>query len=164
MSVGEFSTKNCVLMHRKILAPTVGQILALPLMVMLILIAYLFYFSALEYMGCYIDVKNNRSLASFQYLRTANGYFNRQCVDICSSLNHPYAGLQYYDECWCGTTYDKNGRANDSECNTPCRDSSGIMCGGGARLSVYKSCKSIAKPEKIHCYNDPISFTYNYGS
>ena len=93
-----------------------------------------------EYIGCYKD-GGSRALTSQQTLNANLGSYTQQCIDKCRSLNHPYAGLQYYYQCFCGTTYDKHGKADEAQCNAQCRDSSGTICGGTWRNSVYKICK-----------------------
>ena len=91
-------------------------------------------------MGCYKDDKD-RALPSQQPLNKQLGKLTEQCIEKCRSLNHPYAALQYSTECFCGTTYDKYGKVNESLCNTECQDSSGMNCGGTWNMSVYRICK-----------------------
>ena len=94
----------------------------------------------LAYIGCYND-GGDRALPSFQAIDVSLGDLTQQCITKCRSLNHPYAGLQYFAQCCCGTTFDKHGKTAESACNTLCRDTSGRFCGGAWKNSVYKTCK-----------------------
>ena len=85
----------------------------------------------------------DRALPALQVLDTSLGKLREQCINICRSLEHPYAGLQFYEECHCGTTYDKHGKADESECDFLCTGSSDEICGGHLKLSVYKTCEHI---------------------
>ena len=76
-----------------------------------------------------------------QTLDSTRGNLTVQCIMECRSSNFPYAGLQHHTQCYCGTTYDRYGKVGDSECNNGCSDSSGLMCGGVYRNSVYRTCK-----------------------
>lgn len=49
-----------------------------------------------------------------------------------------YAGLQG-EKCFCDDSYGKYGKADDKECNTPCRDKKTQSCGGIWRNSVFKT-------------------------
>jgi len=94
--------------------------------------------TGLGYIGCYKD-GGQRALPSPQSLQKSLGTFTEQCINKCRSLNYPYAGLQYYYQCFCGEEYDKYGKADESLCNYLCRDSSGSFCGGSWKNSVYKT-------------------------
>ena len=98
------------------------------------------YYLCQEYIGCYKDDRI-RALPSEQILNQELGSLTQQCIDKCRNLNHPYAGLQYFSHCFCGSAYDKYGKVDESYCNTQCRDSSGQFCGGTWINSVYKICK-----------------------
>eukprot|EP00112_Aurelia_sp_Birch-Aquarium-sp1_P001270 Seg1132.1 transcript_id=Seg1132.1/GoldUCD/mRNA.D3Y31 product="Xylosyltransferase oxt" protein_id=Seg1132.1/GoldUCD/D3Y31 len=93
------------------------------------------------YVGCYED-KASRALPvnrnAYMKLYNAEGIIV-QCTKECKSLGHPYAGVQYYFNCFCGTAYNKYGAVADENCNFQCRDYSGKMCGGYYKNSVYKT-------------------------
>ena len=49
-----------------------------------------------------------------------------------------YAGLQFYQECYCGnSSFEKFGKFN-SGCNLPCTGDNNQKCGGRERNSVYE--------------------------
>eukprot|EP00112_Aurelia_sp_Birch-Aquarium-sp1_P006386 Seg1706.4 transcript_id=Seg1706.4/GoldUCD/mRNA.D3Y31 product=Fibropellin-1 protein_id=Seg1706.4/GoldUCD/D3Y31 len=91
------------------------------------------------YVGCYIDA-GDRALFGVGGMKQNDVIgITKQCIKICKGAGHPYAGLQWYSQCFCGTTYDKHGKASESACNTACRDSFGRMCGGSWKNSIYKT-------------------------
>lgn len=50
--------------------------------------------------------------------------------------------LQHGDTCTCGSGYSKYGNVPERDCNIPCADSQGQMCGGTLANSVYSTiCK-----------------------
>ena len=93
-------------------------------------------------MGCYVDAKV-RALPDMKtdLKRNINVDFLEQCIKYCRSKNQPYAGLQNHYECFCGIDYTRYGKAKESSCNRKCSDSTGRMCGGYWRLSVYSTSK-----------------------
>lgn len=50
---------------------------------------------------------------------------------------YQYAGLEYGSECYCGNRIT-GARVKEEECNLDCKGEKGFICGGVARLSVYK--------------------------
>jgi len=84
-----------------------------------------------SYIGCYND-SSNREMK----LYIGKGYSIESCKVKCWSENKPFAGLQNHDECFCGDSYDSQGKASESECNLGCNVGGGV-CGGKWRNSVY---------------------------
>ena len=94
------------------------------------------------YMGCYIDRKERALPDQKTHLQRNTGVgFTVQCIKYCQSKKQPYAGLQNHYECFCGTDYERYGKASESTCDRKCSDSTGRMCGGAWRLSVYSTRK-----------------------
>jgi hypothetical protein len=60
------------------------------------------------------------------------------CIGRCSQKNFAYAGVQKGNQCFCGKSYGKFGKAPDADCKTPCDGSSTQICGGTSRNTVYK--------------------------
>jgi hypothetical protein len=60
------------------------------------------------------------------------------CALFCSSRGYPIMGVEYSDECYCGTypTGDST-TAPQSDCNMTCAGDSSQICGGRSRLNVY---------------------------
>lgn len=102
-----------------------------------------------HYMGCYQD-SSTRALA-FGYIRDTNSMTVDYCVNHCRNLGYPFAGVEYYYECFCGHTYDLHNNGNprpESECSTACRGDPTQICGGSWRLSVYSAQAKVLEPAK----------------
>ncbi|PTB46771.1 uncharacterized protein TrAFT101_003787 [Trichoderma asperellum] len=95
------------------------------------------------YQGCFIDVGRTISAAS----TTDAAMTNEECTSYCFGLDFPYAGTEYYTQCFCGTTLATGGtNTTATDCNTPCGGNSTQACGGPDRLTLYKSSK-VTGPE-----------------
>lgn len=44
---------------------------------------------------------------------------------------------QYFWQCFCGESYNGNGRLNEGSCTTNCSGNKSEICGGVNALSVY---------------------------
>jgi hypothetical protein len=63
------------------------------------------------------------------------------CVTQCAQQGYRYAGVEYGDECYCGTGYVGGvlpQAANASDCNMRCPGSYYYNCGGSWRMQIYK--------------------------
>lgn len=72
---------------------------------------------------------------------TANAEMtNEMCTSFCFGKGFPYAGTEYYTECFCGDTLATGGTEVDaSDCAAACGGNSAQPCGGGNRLTIYKT-------------------------
>ncbi|KAI0338937.1 hypothetical protein BDW22DRAFT_660877 [Trametopsis cervina] len=64
------------------------------------------------------------------------------CVSQCIAKGYQYAGVEYGDECYCGTGYTGGvlpQAADTSECDMVCPGSYGFRCGGSWRMQIYKA-------------------------
>ena len=61
------------------------------------------------------------------------------CIASCVAGGFGYAGVEYGDECHCGTGFDAKEVAPPSDCNMPCAGNVGLTCGGSWRIQVYSS-------------------------
>ncbi|RPB22743.1 WSC-domain-containing protein [Terfezia boudieri ATCC MYA-4762] len=87
-----------------------------------------------SYDGCAIDRLDSRTLP----IRTGdNDMTIEKCIDYCVSKGQTYAGLQYSNECYCGTSIAAD-RKGGYLCAMPCTGNASEICGDGQRLSVYK--------------------------
>jgi hypothetical protein len=66
------------------------------------------------------------------------------CNGMCQGFK--YFGLQAGGECYCGNDYG-NGKAPETECNSPCTGASGEICGGNLRNSIY----AVTAPTAYSC-------------
>ena len=88
------------------------------------------------------DNVSGRALTGSSYTDTVNMTVEN-CVSFCDGKDFIYAGLEYYQECYCGN-YILNGGAETtaSDCSFPCTGNSAEICGAGNRLSMYWSGQS----------------------
>ncbi|OBZ75765.1 putative fungistatic metabolite [Grifola frondosa] len=63
------------------------------------------------------------------------------CITRCDAAGFNYAGVEYGDECHCGTGYATSSiqAAPDSDCNMSCPGDPEYTCGGSWRIQIYKS-------------------------
>jgi hypothetical protein len=92
------------------------------------------------YLGCWRD-DSNRVLEKFheQGLTT-----NSKCIATCREKGFAFAGTQYSNNCFCGNSYDRLGKLDESQCNSACAGNSAEKCGGPWANSVYST--GIAAP------------------
>jgi hypothetical protein len=67
----------------------------------------------------------------------------QMCVNYCSGLNMPYAGLEYGRECFCSDKLNPKYAPKDGvmgSCNFKCAGNSTQTCGGSGAMSVYHDC------------------------
>ncbi|KAH9884963.1 hypothetical protein C8Q73DRAFT_660561 [Cubamyces lactineus] len=61
-----------------------------------------------------------------------------QCVASCAAAGFGYAGVEFGNECHCGTgLVAPLEDAPATDCNTPCAGNSSFACGGAWRIQVY---------------------------
>ncbi|KAI0094437.1 hypothetical protein BDY19DRAFT_19154 [Irpex rosettiformis] len=63
------------------------------------------------------------------------------CVAQCAAQGFTFAGVEFSDECYCGTGYTDGmlpPEADVSECNMPCAGDVDATCGGSWRMQVYR--------------------------
>lgn len=63
------------------------------------------------------------------------------CTTLCGTKNYEYAGVEYGDECYCGTGYVDGvmpPAADLSECGMLCSGNMFAACGGSWRMQIYK--------------------------
>jgi hypothetical protein len=59
------------------------------------------------------------------------------CTQKCFSLGFTYAGVEYGNECYCGTGLVSDiSTANVADCDMPCAGDTTITCGAGWRMQV----------------------------
>ncbi len=89
------------------------------------------------YTGCFVD-KDGVSNRDMQLLHLEDGMTPRRCHELCASAplgalaaqwlevaagDSAAFGLQYGEECWCGTSQRRYGQAPEAECDMPCAGS-----------------------------------------
>ncbi|KAI0371431.1 WSC-domain-containing protein [Pilatotrama ljubarskyi] len=62
------------------------------------------------------------------------------CIERCDAQNFIYAGVEFSNECHCGTGLKQTPRsAPTTDCNMPCSGDADQSCGGSFRIQIYKS-------------------------
>jgi hypothetical protein len=85
------------------------------------------------YIGCFEDA-GDRALPAF----FGGGHTIESCQSAVRSSGLPYAGVQWYGECWGGSEL-RWAQRPEWECDTPCSANSSEICGGAWRNSIYAS-------------------------
>ncbi|XP_076832916.1 WSC domain containing 1a [Brachyhypopomus gauderio] len=88
------------------------------------------------YVGCFADDPMDRALKGVVFYDFRK-MTSTLCQDTCTESGYQYAGLEYGSECYCGN-HVTSARMKEEECNLDCKGEKGSVCGGVARLSVYK--------------------------
>ncbi|KAF7351503.1 Glycoside hydrolase family 128 protein [Mycena sanguinolenta] len=93
-----------------------------------------------SYVGCKVDV-GNRILSAANEVSASNT--PQTCVAFCSGQGYIMAGVEFSQECWCGSSYNPVAgpvqSAADSDCSSACTGDSAQTCGGASRIQVYQS-------------------------
>ncbi|XP_027047022.1 uncharacterized protein LOC113674731 isoform X3 [Pocillopora damicornis] len=86
--------------------------------------------------GCYKDENVKHDLPD---KATVKSVTQEDCVRACAleEKGYSYFGLQDADKCFCGHRYGKYGKADDAQCNMPCKGNDKENCGGNATNMVY---------------------------
>lgn len=118
-----------------------------------------------SYMGCFEDFGYQRVLPYWHKTvpwpsyydgatkkgvdqTAAQNFFTVQsCRTECASRRFLYSGVEAWGECFCGNTPPTSAKKPESECSMPCKNDVQQLCGGGLRISVYKT-------GYMGCFND----------
>ncbi|ODN82718.1 hypothetical protein L202_01005 [Cryptococcus amylolentus CBS 6039] len=89
------------------------------------------------YLGCYSDSGTDRTLNGTK--SSTSTMTAKTCVSYCAGLGYQYAGVEYYNECYCGNTAPPSTKkdSTDAKCLYACKGDSTQTCGGSARLGIY---------------------------
>ena len=69
------------------------------------------------------------------------------CIELCDSRDFTYAGVEYSNECHCGTGLAGTPEsAPVSECDLPCSGDEDLACGGSWRVQVRTHSHSRLEP------------------
>ncbi|CZS94127.1 uncharacterized protein RAG0_04170 [Rhynchosporium agropyri] len=86
-----------------------------------------------NYVDSYIDSSSARILP---FQQTLSNYTVGNCVRACSNLGYAFAGLEFGQQCFCGTTRLNNPPGGQTP-NIPCTGNAAQFCGGSSILQVY---------------------------
>ncbi|MCJ1255436.1 hypothetical protein MMC24_003252 [Lignoscripta atroalba] len=91
-------------------------------------------FTSFLYAGCYED--HNHQTLNYNPRLDSQDMTVQKCTASCKANGFRYAGLEYYGECFCGTTV-KGAATTQDQCTFPCTGNNDETCGGSDRLSIY---------------------------
>jgi hypothetical protein len=85
------------------------------------------------------DNVQGRALTGANYVSTTDMTVE-SCIDFCDGRDYEYAGLEWYQECYCGNFIINGGaETTASDCSFTCSGDLTQVCGAGNRLSMYYS-------------------------
>ncbi|KAB5571716.1 WSC domain-containing protein [Coniochaeta sp. 2T2.1] len=82
--------------------------------------------------GCYADSSSARVLPVSWNVANLTV---PSCLAACTG--YAYAGVEFGQECYCGTAMVGAEKRPDAECNIPCKGDGSSFCGSAGRLNVY---------------------------
>jgi hypothetical protein len=78
-----------------------------------------------DYVGCTQD-SDNRLLT----LRSNGGAMTvKSCLDSCTAIGASFGGVEYGQECYCGTAVNGGSRLDEGACNMQCTGGGNTQCG-----------------------------------
>lgn len=60
------------------------------------------------------------------------------CLSMCEDKGYSFAGVEFGEECYCGSSIPTTITYSDGNCNVACTGDSTEMCGGGWGLDLYE--------------------------
>jgi hypothetical protein len=93
-------------------------------------------FNGFTYQGCYTDKSAKRALG-FQAFVGSNSA--SLCTAACQAAGYSVAGMEFGDECYCGSSISagNQGPLLEAACTMSCSSNSSQICGGPSRISVF---------------------------
>ncbi|XP_067937140.1 xylosyltransferase oxt-like [Watersipora subatra] len=91
-----------------------------------------------EYIGCYKDDPRKRDLSG-PTAASSTDNSPIYCRNLCLASGYRYAGVQYGVECFCGNTYGKYEKLDESNCGHPCPSNDTLICGGFNAMNIYST-------------------------
>lgn len=82
-----------------------------------------------------MDKEPTRDL-SYRPYESDDGQTPKTCIEACASAGYAYAGVQYSNQCFCGTFFGTYGTI-DAVCDFPCAGDSSEFCGGFWANGIY---------------------------
>jgi len=87
------------------------------------------------FLGCFQD-ESTRDLP-VEIAAKGSNMTVEGCRSACSAAGYSYAGVQNGDQCFCGNSYDRYGKA--TKCTSVCNGDDTEVCGGPGVNSVWQS-------------------------
>lgn len=117
-------------------------------------------FTPFVYAGCFEDPSSPERALLYNSNLPTDAMTVEKCVAFCKGNLYEYAGLEYYGQCFCGSSV--NGpQLPESSCTFPCTGNSSQTCGGNDIISVYQDPTfpivddtTISDFQSIGCYSE----------
>ncbi|KAJ7120963.1 glyoxal oxidase N-terminus-domain-containing protein [Mycena epipterygia] len=104
-----------------------------------------------KYVACTNEPTGGRLLTGYSF--TSASLTVESCISTCQSRGFSYAGVEYANECYCGSGYAPTAvTASETDCSMPCAGKPSEICGAGGKLSVYSSDSSGASGLVLPAY------------
>jgi hypothetical protein len=87
-----------------------------------------------KYIGCFKD-KTPHDLPT----RQTNAGTPLKCSVKCKNAGFAFAGVENGNQCWCGNSFGKYGRVDESQCSKRCWQDRKQICGAENRISIYRT-------------------------
>jgi hypothetical protein len=85
----------------------------------------------------------------------SGGVTIESCTSACKASGFSVAGLEFGQECWCGSSPPSTTLLSDSDCSTACAANTTEVCGGSSKLTVFED------PTGQICLNKTLSANFN---
>ncbi|KAL3284632.1 hypothetical protein HHI36_018786 [Cryptolaemus montrouzieri] len=90
-------------------------------------------------LGCFKDDKEFRLLSGFYGVHSKDNSPGN-CMRLCLQSGFPYAGVEYSNECFCGSDEPSfTKKLPDSSCNMKCPGNIHETCGGYYTLNIFRT-------------------------
>eukprot|EP00035_Acanthoeca_spectabilis_P021740 m.439948 g.439948 ORF g.439948 m.439948 type:complete len:893 (-) comp18447_c0_seq1:44-2722(-) len=91
-----------------------------------------------EPVTCYVDSVKQRLFSSGNVDSNYPKFTSLEfCAQRCANISMPLAGVEYGEECYCGTEVPSSAKPSTA-CKTPCAGNPKETCGGFDAIGVYK--------------------------
>uniref|UniRef100_A0A0W0GFC0 WSC domain-containing protein n=1 Tax=Moniliophthora roreri TaxID=221103 RepID=A0A0W0GFC0_MONRR len=103
------------------------------------------HYGTWNHAGCFVDTPQ-RILPNQQDLSGKNTV--EACLDVCAKYGFSLAGVEYGDQCFCGTTLNSQATLADGHahaCNMTCTANPHEVCGGSYAINVYEHAQPLSE-------------------
>ncbi|KAG5644710.1 hypothetical protein DXG03_007933 [Asterophora parasitica] len=92
-----------------------------------------------KYSGCFTDNSLGVRTLPLRLQPITGGVTPQACAETCAAIDQTIAGVEFGEECWCGTEiYASAAHVDDVQCATACKSNPAFFCGNNNRLNIYE--------------------------
>lgn len=119
-------------------------------------------------LGCYADTQTSRALPVQITTIPAGSMTPAACMEACSLTGYSVSGLEWAQECYCGSiapaTTNLRASPASTACTMPCKGNSLQACGNGNQILIYTTSSTLttSKPGTVSGYTDGNSQAVTY--